>query len=199
MLRLYSFRRCPYAIRARLALNLANISYEVCEIQLANKPKDLLSFSPKGTVPVLVLADSTVIDESIAIVSWAFHQHNPQGWHYLPLDLQKIAVVDVMHKVFIPALNRYKYQNRYVDVDVDLELKNIAWFLQSLNDYFLSNDFILTNKPSAVDILIFPFVRQLYVHDQSVFIQHANKKFIKWYDWFQSHSAFQKAMLKIKV
>jgi glutathione S-transferase len=199
MLILYSFRRCPYAIRARFALDLAKISYDVREIKLTCKPAEMLLCSPKGTVPVLVFADNVVIDESIEIVSWAFHQYNPKGWHYLPLDLKKVAIVDLMHKVFIPALNRYKYQNRYANVDMDLELKNIVRFLQLLNDSFVDNTFIITNKPSAVDILIFPFIRQLYVHEHTIFTKQANKNFVKWYDWFSDNVVFHGVMRKISV
>ena len=199
MLILYSFRRCPYAIRARFALGLANISYDVREIRLADKPKAMLACSPKGTVPVLVLADNTVLDESVDIVSWAFWQYNPEGWHYLPLDLAKVAIVEAMHRVFIPALNRYKYQNRYLDVDVSLELKNIDCFLQQLNDYLVASEFIITDKPSAVDLLIFPFIRQLYVHDKDVFIKSASKNLIAWYDFFCNCDVFHAVMKKVAV
>ena len=159
----------------------------------------MLACSPKGTVPVLVLTDNTVLDESVDIVSWAFWQHNPEGWHYLPLDLAKVAIVEAMHRVFIPALNRYKYQNRYLDVDVSLELKNIEGFLQELNDYLVVSKFIITDKPSAVDLLIFPFIRQLYVHDKDVFIKRASKNFIVWHDFFCNHDIFHAVMKKVAV
>lgn len=196
---LYSFRRCPYAIRARLALSLAKISYTIREIKLSDKPESMLACSPKGTVPVLVLSDNAVLDESIDIVAWAFWQHNPEGWHYLPLDMTKVAVVESMHKVFIPALNRHKYQNRYSNVDVSLELKNIVGFLEELNNYFAVNNFIITSKPSAVDVLVFPFIRQLYVHNKNIFLMHANRNFIEWYEWFCNGVIFQGVMKKVAI
>ena len=79
-MQLYSFRRCPYAIRARWALKLCGIPFQVCEVDLKNKPKELLSHSPKGTVPVLILPDGQVLDESMDIVRWAFTQRIPEGW-----------------------------------------------------------------------------------------------------------------------
>lgn len=195
---LYSFRRCPYAIRARFALSLANISHEIREIELKDKPAAMLASSPKGTVPVLVLADR-VIDESIDIVSWAFWQNMPKDWHFLPVDVTKVAVVESLHKVFIPALNRHKYQNRYTDVDPKLELENIINFLELLNGYFIDNHFIITNKPTIVDLIMFPFIRQLYVHDESIFASSANNNFVLWYKWFVNNAIFQDVMMKRAV
>ncbi len=77
---LYSFRRCPYAMRARMALWAAGVTVELREVKLAAKPPELLAASPKGTVPVLVPADGTVIDESLEIMRWALAQHDPEGW-----------------------------------------------------------------------------------------------------------------------
>ena len=83
---LYSFRRCPYAMRARLALNAAGILCELREVVLRNKPAAMLEASPKGTVPVLVLPDGTVIDESLSIMEWALSRHDPEGWTDLPRE-----------------------------------------------------------------------------------------------------------------
>ena len=77
---LYSFRRCPYAIRARLALRYAGISYELKEVALRDKPAEMLALSPKGTVPVLHLHDGRVLDQSLDIMRWALVQHDPDGW-----------------------------------------------------------------------------------------------------------------------
>ena len=77
---LYSFRRCPYAIRARMALAQAGVAVELREVVLRNKPQAMLDASPKGTVPVLVLPDGTVIDESLAIMRWALAQNDAEGW-----------------------------------------------------------------------------------------------------------------------
>ena len=81
---LYSFRRCPYAMRARLALQVSAQAVQIREIALKNKPAEMLRASPKGTVPVLVLADGTLLEESLDIMRWALERHDPEAW--LPAD-----------------------------------------------------------------------------------------------------------------
>ena len=92
---LYTFRRCPYAMRARLALLSSRLSYEAREVDLKNKPLHMLTLSPKGTVPVLVLPSGTVIEQSLDIMLWALRQHDPQGW----LPATTAALLDLMDLV----------------------------------------------------------------------------------------------------
>ncbi len=108
---LYSFRRCPYAMRARLALLASGIQYEHREVVLRDKPADMLAASPKGTVPVLVLPNNEVIDQSLDIMLWALRQNDPYGWlEHQKEALNLIAKCDGDFKFH---LDRYKYPNRY--------------------------------------------------------------------------------------
>lgn len=109
---LYSFRRCPYAMRARLALMAAGIAVELREVVLKDKPPCLLAASPKGTVPVLITAGGEVIDESRDIMLWALGQHDPLNW--LQGDrAAMMALVDACDDGFKPWLDRYKYHDRH--------------------------------------------------------------------------------------
>ena len=106
---LYSFRRCPYAMRARMALWVAGVRVELREVKLAAKPPELIAASSKATVPVLVLADGTVIDESLAIMRWALAQNDPEGW----LAGDEPALIAVNDGAFKHHLDRAKYPGRY--------------------------------------------------------------------------------------
>lgn len=118
---LYSFRRCPYAIRARLAIKVSSINIELREVQLSNKPKELLECSPKGTVPVLQLPDGAVIDESYDIMLWALKQHDPQKW--LPKNLDDLLEMDRLINFndgeFKQHLDHYKYADRFPQQSMD--------------------------------------------------------------------------------
>ena len=110
---LYSFRRCPYAMRARMALAAAEIELRLREIVLRDKPPHMLELSPKGTVPVLQLPDGTVLDESRDVMAWALAQADPQGW----LAHKDEALIDAFDGDFKHHLDRYKYTSRYEDAD----------------------------------------------------------------------------------
>ncbi|MDX1320322.1 MAG: glutathione S-transferase N-terminal domain-containing protein, partial [Oceanospirillum sp.] len=113
--RLYSFRRCPYAMRARLGLLFAGLQVELREIVLKNKPAPMLAISPKGTVPVLELPDGRVIEESREILEWALAQQDPAG--LLDVDLQLAAgLLDQNDGDFKHWLDRYKYADRHPEM-----------------------------------------------------------------------------------
>ena len=106
---LYSFRRCPYAMRARLALAISGTACELREVKLSNKPDALLAASPKGTVPVLVPQDEAVIDESIDIMRWSLSHSDPEGW----LERDDKDLIAASDGPFKHALDRYKYPDRH--------------------------------------------------------------------------------------
>ena len=108
---LYSFRRCPYAIRARLALAYAGIAVEIREVALKNKPEQMLAISPKGTVPVLQLPDGRVLEESLDIMHWALAHHDPEHW--LAFDTKAETLIKWNDGDFKYSLDRYKYAARY--------------------------------------------------------------------------------------
>ena len=129
---LYSFRRCPYAMRARMALHYAGINVEVREVHLKDKPQALLDISPKGTVPVLQLTDDTVLDESVDIVSWAVDQSDPDNWKQIDESVFEKYVAE-MQDVFIPNLNMYKYPTRYEDAKPDTAEQVCKNYLEQMN------------------------------------------------------------------
>ena len=165
---LYSLQHCPYAMRARLGLLMAQQQVMLRAITMKNKPEEMLAKSPKGTVPVLILPDDTVIDESLDIMIWALEQNDPEGWLDMPQrghDL--IARFDGPFKA---ALDRYKYANRYEDVDTNEQRKTASAFLSKLDKRLAANDgFMFGSRLSLADLAILPFVRQFANVDRAWF------------------------------
>ena len=170
---LYSFRRCPYAMRARMALRYAGVPLEVVEVSLKDKPADMLALSPKGTVPVLN-ADGVVIDESLQIMRWALAQNDPDDWllagnSFAALWMEKL--IEGNDQIFKSALNRYKYAERYPEQPMDAYRAEGALFLQKLDELLASRDYLLADHPSLADIALLPFVRQFAHVDREWFAQ----------------------------
>jgi glutathione S-transferase len=168
---LYSFRRCPYAMRARMALLASGTACELREIALRVKPPEMLAASPKGTVPVLLLPDGTVLEESLDIMLWALQRNGPQHWltpEYGSLDemLQLIAQCDGDFKLH---LDRYKYPNRFDNVDALQHRAAGADFLLTLESDLAQHPYLFGSRPALADIAIFPFVRQFAQTDQAWF------------------------------
>ena len=128
---LYSFRRCPYAMRARLALLASGIEYEHREVVLRDKPADMLAASPKGTVPVLVLPNNEVIDQSLDIMLWALRQNDP--YHWLTHEKDALALIAQCDGDFKFHLDRYKYPNRYEGADALVHRAKAAEFAAAMN------------------------------------------------------------------
>lgn len=159
---LYSFRRCPYAMRARLALAQAGIACQLREVALKDKPAALLAASPKGTVPVLVLADGTVIEQSLDIMMWALRQQDNDGW-LAPtagsLD-EMLALIARNDGEFKHALDRCKYPSRHPEADAAQAQATAQAFLSQLNDQLATSGYLFGRDPSLADMAIRPFVRQ---------------------------------------
>lgn len=199
--RLYSFRRCPYAMRARLAIVLAELKVELREIVLKNKPAQMLAISPKGTVPVLELVETDgssrrVIEESRDILQWALEQHDPQA----VLDVEPAsaqALIEQNDNEFKHWLDRYKYSDRYPELS-QLEYRERGEvFLQVLETLLAKHRYLLGGTISSADIGIMPFVRQFAHVDQEVFYQLPYPHLQQWLrDWLQ-HPAFQQVMVKL--
>lgn len=156
---LYSYRRCPYAMRARMALKYTGIDVEIREISLRHKPKQLVAISPKATVPVLVLPDGQVIDESLDIIYWALDKQDTGGW--LADNLNTVqGLIAENDTTFKAALDRYKYADRHLE-KTQAEHRAIGEvFLQKLESLLEQNNGLLGAQPTLADIAIFPFVRQ---------------------------------------
>ena len=168
---LYSFRRCPYAMRARMALWVAGIAVELREVKLADKPPELADASPKATVPVLVTHEG-VIDESIAIMRWALSMNDPQGW----LSGDDAALIARNDGPFKHHLDRYKYPVRYPDENEGDEAafslhhrsEGLA-ILQQLDTRLAGREQLCGERPTLADIALFPFIRQFANTDRAWF------------------------------
>ena len=175
---LYSFRRCPYAIRARMALSYAGITIELREISLKSRPIELYKISPKGTVPVLELPDGTVIDQSIDIMKWALNISDQDGW----IDKKKQVQTEIIYQNdfnFKPWLDKYKYYNRYPENTKSYYREKCSDFFKKYDDLLISNVYLLGNKLSLADIAIFPFIRQ----SANVDIEWFSKEYVNLATW----------------
>ncbi len=161
---LYSFRRCPYAMRARLALAAGGVRYEVREVQLSSKPAELLAISPKGTVPVFQAADGTVIEDSLAIMRWALETRDPQDW----LIRDDPALIASNDGSFKRDLDRFKYPDRHGD-DPALHRDSGLRFLQDLEARIAVAGQLCGLMPGLADAAIIPFVRQFAAVDHDWF------------------------------
>ena len=165
---LYSYRRCPYAMRARMALKYAGIAVNIIEISLKDKPAQLLQASPKGTVPVLVLADGSVIDESLQIMRMALASNDADGWLTSDTSDAKDLIAE-NDGVFKQALDRYKYAERWAEKSKTEYRLEAEVFLIKLETQLKQTHFLLGNKIGLSDIAIFPFIRQFARVDDAWF------------------------------
>ena len=155
---LYSFRRCPYAIRARMAVAAAGIEVTIREVLLKDKPPALIAASAKATVPVLVLPDGNVIDESLEIMSWALTQRDPLGWlSGEGLSSDWIQTCDGEFKYW---LDRYKYADRHPEHTAEHYRREAEVFLRQIEDRLTGLSWLGGEAPSVTDVALFPFVRQ---------------------------------------
>ena len=171
---LYSFIRCPYAMRARMILKLADIKCELREVRLNNKPEHMLEASPKGKVPVLILEDK-IIDESIDIVNWALNITNVFEGNIKQDQINLTEeLIDLFDDKFKYHLDRYKYSNRYEDVDVEHHQNECLNILKKLETIIDGTNWIFGDSISKLDILILPFIRQFRIADQEWFDSQQN-------------------------
>ncbi|WP_417614866.1 glutathione S-transferase [Oceanisphaera sp.] len=200
--RLYSFRRCPYAMRARLGIVFAELKVELREIVLKHKPAQMLAISPKGTVPVLELVEGAsskrlVIEESREILEWALQQNDPQG--LLSVDLVSAnALIDRNDNEFKHWLDRYKYADRHPEL-TQLEYRQRGEvFLQALENLLAKNRYLLGDKISIADIGIMPFVRQFAHVDREVFYNLPYPHLQQWLRAWLETPVFQHVMIKFQ-
>ncbi|MEM7727906.1 MAG: glutathione S-transferase N-terminal domain-containing protein [Pseudomonadota bacterium] len=199
---LYSFRRCPFAMRARLALDAAGIDVEHREVLLRDKPDAMLAASPKGTVPVLVLSDGTVHDESLDIMVWALRRNDPNGW--LANLEPDYADAQVFLAAFKERLDRYKYASRYdpskVRGDIDPDARGTAMaVLLDFTAPLSETPFLRGERPSLLDVATFPFVRQFAAVEPGWWSQAAPEGLRKWLAHWLGSDRFKRIMRKHPV
>lgn len=196
--RLYSFRRCPYAMRARLGLLFAEMKVELWEITLKNKPAQMLAISPKGTVPVLQLLDGTVIEESLEIMVWALEQQDPQGLLDAEVLHQATALIEQNDNEFKYWLDRYKYADRHLEMTQTEYRQRGEAFLQVLEELLTKNSFLLGGNATIADVGIMPFIRQFAYVDRDVFYSLPYPNLQLWLQHWLEHPYFIKAMAKFQ-
>nr|WP_319248704.1 glutathione S-transferase [uncultured Celeribacter sp.] len=193
---LYSFRRCPYAMRARLALQSAGCQVELREILLRDKPQPMLAASPKGTVPVLI-TDEGVIDESRDIMEWALSRNDPERLCDMPAAGNDwIARIEGPFKT---ALDRYKYATRYEDADPEAERDAAAEVLWQVDAALSQQDWLFGDCPKLADLATITFVRQFAMVDRGWFDAQEWTGVQNWLDRFLSSERFQSIMKKYPV
>ena len=194
---LYTFRRCPYAMRARISMYYSKISYEHREILLKERPKKLYQLSPKGTVPVLNLPDGKVIDESLDIMKWSVSVNDPDSWFVNNIDHQ-LEIISINDEEFKKWLDRYKYHDRYPEYSVEYYRGKCEKILDNFEKILASEKFLFSNNISLADIALLPFVRQF----SNVDIIWFRKTFIHLSGWMNGligMEIFQAMMKKFEI
>ncbi|POA17441.1 glutathione S-transferase [Pseudomonas sp. FW300-N1A1] len=196
---LYSFRRCPYAMRARMALRYSAVDVQIVEVSLKAKPPQMLALSSKGTVPVLSL-DGRVIDESLEIMRWALDQHDPQDWLLKdkPAAQQRAAaLIEENDQVFKLHLNRYKYAERYPEHAMEHYRSEGEVFLRTLDGLLQQQSFLLADHLSLADVALAPFIRQFAHVDRDWFAQTPYRHLQAWLEGILASALFSAVMCPV--
>ncbi len=197
---LYSFRRCPYAMRARMAIYVSNQQVTLREIVLRDKPDHMLEISPKGTVPVLQLQDGKVVDESLDVMLWALSKNDPEGWLEAENGSKEdmLALIKATETDFKPHLDRFKYSTRYEDVDPAEHQKLARDFLGLLNDRLANGRSLFGEKRALADYAIMPFVRQYVNADRAWREETIHPHTLRWLDEMLEEEPFTRIMQKFQ-
>ncbi|SJN19502.1 Glutathione S-transferase N terminus [Psychrobacter sp. JB385] len=185
-------------MRARLGLLFAELSVELREITLKNKPTQMLAISPKGTVPVLQLIDGTVIEESREIMMWALEQNDPQGLLDTAVLSQAEALIAQNDNEFKYWLDRYKYADRHTEMTQTEYRQRGEVFLQVLEARLTKSRYLLGDSVTVADIGIMPFVRQFAHVDRDTFYDLPYPKLQQWLQDWLAHPLFLQAMVKFQ-
>ncbi len=194
---LYSFRRCPYAMRARLALYASGVRVELREVVLRAKPEAMLTLSPKATVPVLQAPDGLVIDESLDVMYWALHTNDPQSW-LSDLNDGSRVLIEENDSSFKQALDRYKYADRFPEHPQETYRQQGEVFIQKLEEILATykQPYLFSEQPRLVDMAILPFVRQFAHVDRQWFDGAPYHSVRLWLDQFLNSDIFSAIMKK---
>ncbi len=193
---LYSFRRCPYAMRARMALTISRTPVRLREVLLKDKPEDMIAASSKGTVPVLI-ENGEVIDESFAVMRWALEKNDPEGW--LNEDDAAAPLITEADGPFKHHLDRYKYATRYEDAKPEEHRSEAMKFIDKLETRLENQAYLCGDKRRLADIAIFPFIRQFRIADVVWFDAAPIPKVQKWLSGLMASDLFTSVMRKYPV
>ncbi|WP_445946635.1 glutathione S-transferase [Shewanella sp.] len=194
---LYSLRNCPYAMRARLAIYAAKQQVQLRDLVLSNKPAEMLAVSPKGTVPVLVTASNQVIDESLAIMQWAFSQSDPDDYldSKAPNALaEMLAVIEIFDHEFKGHLEKYRCSKRYHEPSLITDRQQCERYLTDLELRLCQHQYLISDKPSLVDLALMPFIRQFARVERQWYLQAPYPKLRHWLNGYLQSRMFSKVM-----
>ena len=191
---LYSFRRCPYAMRARMAVDYSGLSVELREVLLRDKPAAMLALSDKKKVPVMQQPDGGVLDESLDIMLWALSQADPDDW--LNNKACSLALIDRCDNEFKPWLDRYKYADRYPAESAEHYRSQGQFFLNDLEQHLTETGHLCSDAMSLADIAVAPFVRQFAHVDKAWFDAQTWTHLQQWLKDILESSLFTRCMVK---
>lgn len=189
---LYSFRRCPFAMRARMALAVSGVRCELREVKLSAKPSSMLAVSSKGTVPVLVTPGGDVIDESLDIMRWALATSDPEGW----LARDDLALIAANDSAFKHDLDRYKYPERYDCDPIPHRASGLA-FLREIDARLLVGGQLGGTTRGFADAAIMPFVRQFATVDHTWFATQSIAQVRTWLNGHLASDLFKAVMIRL--
>ena len=193
---LYSFRRCPYAMRARMAIHISDQRCELREVLLRDKPPSMLEYSAKGTVPVLILQDGKIIDESLDVIDWALNLNDPDDWQRSKDKEKTKELIKINDGEFKYHLDRYKYSKRYDNEDPEFHRKKCLKFIESINNELNNSEYIFDDNISYADIVLLPFIRQFRIADIEWFDSLPYDNLKKWLSSFLGSSLLNSIMKK---
>ena len=196
---LFSYRRCPYAMRARMVLLSCGIDFDIFEISLKDKPKQMIEISPKGTVPVFVYKD-LVLDESIDIMNWATEQKNNTS---IKINPNNLAIIKTLIKIndgeFKNKLDLYKYtSNKEASLKIRYR-KECEVYIRNINERLETHKYLLSNKFGYLDMAIFPFIRQFFNVDLKWFEEASYNNLKNWVERISISDLFIQVMKKPEI
>jgi len=193
----YSLRRCPYAMRARMSLLLAEQPVMLRDIVTRNKPPELLAASPKGTVPVIVLSNGQVIDQSLDIMLWALNLKDPQDLlrsNQASVAADILTLIQKNDSLFIPMLEQYRASARYHNDDVEQRRQQCERLIFPLEQGLSECDFLFGDTPSLADYALMPFISQFARVEKRWFAQSRYVNVAKWLRSHYESTIYTKAM-----
>ena len=193
---LYSFRRCPYAMRARMAIHISSQKCEIREVLLRDKPPSMLEYSSKGTVPVLVLQSGEVIDESLDVIDWALNLNDPDNWQRSKDNEKTKELIKINDGEFKHHLDRYKYSKRYDNEDPEFHRKKCLSFIKKVNSELQNSKYIFDDAISYIDISLLPFIRQFRIADNEWFDELPYENVKSWLSNFLNSELLKSIMYK---
>lgn len=193
---LYSLRNCPYAMRARLAIFKSKQAVELRDVVLNNKPAEMIAASPKATVPILVLASSKVIDESLDIMLWALGESDPDNLVRTETLNSILSLVYLFDHEFKPCLEAYKCAKRYHESNLQECRQACEVYIQNLEQRLSSHEYLIDEEESMADIALLPFIRQFAKVERQWYVQSPYPNLKRWLNQYLQSAMFNKVMAK---